>query len=136
MAIGSSSETAFLASEDRARLELAFLLRVSTSGTTTACTIPSLKDILILPPTNSHVLVFRTKDHRALYTRLRFRSGLYFIVRLCPYLEAETESGIRLVDSSHGKYYRIQRLAFICLVSGLSHSFKSRILRIAGNCHL
>jgi hypothetical protein len=29
-----------------------------------------------------------------------------------PYPEAETESGIRLVDSSHDKYYRIQRLAF------------------------
>lgn len=84
MAIGSPSETAFLASEDRARLELAFLLRVSKSGTTTACTIPSLKDILILPLTNSHVLVFRTKDHRARYTRLRLRSRSLFHCPIVP----------------------------------------------------
>ena len=74
MAIDSPSETALPASEDRARLELAFLLQASTSGTTTACTIPSLKDILIFPLTNSHVLVMRTKGHRTRYIRLRFRS--------------------------------------------------------------
>lgn len=76
--------TAFLASEDRARLELAFLLRVSTSGTTTACRIPSLKDILTLPLTNSHVLVMRTKDHRTRYIRLRFRSRSLFHCPIVP----------------------------------------------------
>jgi hypothetical protein len=112
MAIGSPSETAFLASEDRARLELAFLLRVSTSGTTTACTIPSLKDILILPQQTLMCSSSNKGSSCPLYP-VAFSKPVSISLSDCaPYLEAETESGIRLVDSSYDKYYRIQRLAF------------------------
>ena len=55
-----------------------------------------------------------------------------------PQPEAETESGIRLVDSSHDKYYRFQRLAFY--LSSLFQSCPIRLnlefLRIARNRQL
>lgn len=108
--IGSPSETAFLASEDRARLELAFLLRVSTSGTTTACTIPSLRHFSPSPNKLSCARHANKGSSCPLYPVAVSKPISISLSDCAPYLEAETESGIRLVDSSHDKYYRIQRL--------------------------